>query len=31
MFKIIDGQIRLIEAVITGTGYTSSGWDEQKE
>jgi hypothetical protein len=28
MFKIVDGDIRLIEAVITGSGYTSSGWDE---
>lgn len=31
MFKIIDGEIRLIEAVITGYGYESSGWEEQEE
>ncbi len=31
MFKIIDEEIRLIEAVITGSDYTSTGWDEQEE
>jgi hypothetical protein len=31
MFKIIDGEIRLIEAVITGYGYESTGWEEQEE
>jgi hypothetical protein len=27
MFKIFNGEIRLIQAVVTGSGYTSSGWD----
>jgi hypothetical protein len=28
MFKIVNGEVRLIQAVITGSGYTSTGWDD---
>lgn len=31
MFKIIDSEIRLIQAVVTASGHTSSGWEEQVE
>jgi hypothetical protein len=32
MVKIVNGEIRLIQAVITGTssGYTSTGWEEKE-
>ena len=31
MFKIIDGNIRLIQATVCSSGYSSSGWDELEE
>jgi hypothetical protein len=30
MFKIVDGEIRLIQAVLSATGHTSTGWEERE-
>jgi hypothetical protein len=30
MFKVVDGQVRLITAVVTDSGHTSTGWEEQE-
>lgn len=30
MFKVVDGQIRLISAVVTAPGHEATGWEEQE-
>ena len=30
MFKVVDGEIRLIQAVVSAPGHTASGWEEQE-
>jgi hypothetical protein len=30
MFKVVDGQVRLITAIVTDSGHTSTGWEEQE-
>jgi hypothetical protein len=31
MFKVVGGEIRLIQAVVTASGHESTGWEEQEE
>jgi hypothetical protein len=31
MFKVVGGQVHLIQAVITDSGHDSSGWEEQEQ
>lgn len=31
MFKVVDGEIRLIDALVTASGHDSSGWEEQED
>jgi hypothetical protein len=30
-FKVADGQVRRIEALVTNSGHTSTGWEDQEQ
>jgi hypothetical protein len=30
MFKVVDGGVRLVSAVVTDSGHDSTGWEEQE-
>jgi hypothetical protein len=30
MFKVVDGQVRLLDAVVTASGHESTGWEDQE-
>jgi hypothetical protein len=31
MFKVVDGEIRLIQAVVTDQGHDTTGWEDQED
>jgi hypothetical protein len=31
MFKVVDGQVRLIDALVTASGHDSTGWEDQEQ
>jgi hypothetical protein len=29
MFKVVDGEVRMIQALISATGHNTTGWEAQ--